>query len=277
MKPRRPSQSVSSAHSQGSHLPPPIQLVTQQPAPSQSQTTPTDSRQTRRMLLRHPWLCFCLNLNPSSQASPASSSPSAHSKNQFTRWSRHVRLVERCYPPPAAASMVFMDHTQLDLNKNKNPQLHCPHPRPNRLSTLLFYAQSKPQKVDKLGRYLEWRIHSDVIWHRIGYVLKCCLRILRSCYLHFSGSVYLITIYSSSYCVVSVEILKELLGVCAKQVHLLCPYLLRILVDLLSVDYPLLITQTVDMASLFLYMIVVSIVIYALHSLLLVHILYSLL
>lgn len=63
-----------------------------------------------------------------------------HSKN-------HANLLNRVYPP---------NPTEKSL------------PRPNKLSALMFYASSKPEKLFKVSAYLETRVRRDVKWYRHG-------------------------------------------------------------------------------------------------------------
>ena len=43
-------------------------------------------------------------------------------------------------------------------------------PRASALSLLLFYATSKPQKLSKIGRFLENRVQTDLRSHKYGHV-----------------------------------------------------------------------------------------------------------
>jgi hypothetical protein len=60
---------------------------------------------------------------------------------------RHVQLIHRVYP--------------------RNPSIHSV-PRPNKLSSLLFYATTRPAKLVKIGLYLERKISHDLVWEREG-------------------------------------------------------------------------------------------------------------
>lgn len=60
----------------------------------------------------------------------------------------HMRLVNRVYPARPTEKSV---------------------PRPNKLSSLMFYASSKPGKLVKVGAYLELKVTNDVHWKRHGY------------------------------------------------------------------------------------------------------------
>jgi len=41
----------------------------------------------------------------------------------------------------------------------------------NDMDKLTFYAISSPEKLDRIGQYLEQRLSRDIHRHRIGYVI----------------------------------------------------------------------------------------------------------
>ncbi|KAJ2754911.1 plasma membrane localization protein [Coemansia pectinata] len=59
----------------------------------------------------------------------------------FRRYVKHATLIERCFPPEKSAETV---------------------PNSNELSYLVYYAQSKPAKLTKVGAYLSKRAAKDV-------------------------------------------------------------------------------------------------------------------
>ncbi|KAJ1677611.1 plasma membrane localization protein, partial [Spiromyces aspiralis] len=63
----------------------------------------------------------------------------------FRRYVKHATLIEKCYPAE---------------------KISDPTPKSNELSYLIYYAQSKPAKLAKLGSYLEKRIQRDLYRRR---------------------------------------------------------------------------------------------------------------
>ena len=60
----------------------------------------------------------------------------------FRRYVKHATLIEKCYP---------------------TERISNPTPKSNELSYLVYYAQSKPAKLFKVGSYMEKRIHRDIL------------------------------------------------------------------------------------------------------------------
>jgi hypothetical protein len=60
-----------------------------------------------------------------------------------SRYTKHGTLIRRCYPLVATETK----------------------PRSNELSYLTFYATSRPQKLTKVGAFLERRVKNDV-WNQ---------------------------------------------------------------------------------------------------------------
>ncbi|KAJ2124909.1 plasma membrane localization protein [Coemansia sp. RSA 720] len=87
-----------------------------------------------------PSLCLpCLRLQLSTSAHPPSDFILFHPL--FRRYVKHASLVERCYP--------------LERTEDSAPSS-------NELSYLVYYVQSKPAKLTKVGAYLSKRIAKDV-------------------------------------------------------------------------------------------------------------------
>ena len=76
-------------------------------------------------------------------------------------------------------------HKHVTLVKNVYPQSPGEEgPRSSALSLLVFYATSKPQKLIKVGRYLEQRVYQDLRSNRYGHVrvsLEIITTLLNEC------------------------------------------------------------------------------------------------
>ncbi|RKP08947.1 hypothetical protein THASP1DRAFT_23158 [Thamnocephalis sphaerospora] len=103
-----------------------------------------------------------------------------------SRYTKHGTLIRRCYPLVATETK----------------------PRSNELSYLTFYATSRPQKLTKVGAFLERRVKSAVWGVRDAENL------------------------------VSLEILDALVRACQKDLNLFCKHAVTIIQDIILTDRP---------------------------------------
>ncbi|RKP37740.1 hypothetical protein BJ085DRAFT_37797 [Dimargaris cristalligena] len=107
---------------------------------------------------------------PPSESTPTSPDGSAHHSlfhvDRFPimrRYIKHATLVENCYPYPATADS---------------------KPKSNELSYLVFYANSKPAKLAKVGVYLERKIQRELYKrkpHEVEVSLEIFNALLKAC------------------------------------------------------------------------------------------------
>ncbi|KAJ2348603.1 plasma membrane localization protein [Coemansia sp. RSA 2671] len=109
--------------------------------PSTREHTADPKRVVRAVLgcLLYPCLVFC-EPHLSTSAHPPADCILFHPL--FRRYVKHATLVEHCFPPEKSAETVV--------------------PNSNELSYLVYYAQSKPAKLAKVGAYLSKRAAKDV-------------------------------------------------------------------------------------------------------------------
>ncbi|KAJ1922705.1 plasma membrane localization protein [Tieghemiomyces parasiticus] len=101
---------------------------------------------------------------PTNPLDSASTSPDGSAHNSLfhvdrfpimRRYIKHATLIENCFPYPATAAS---------------------RPKSNELSYLVYYANSKPAKLAKVGVYLERKIHRE-LYKRRRYEVEICLEI----------------------------------------------------------------------------------------------------